>query len=339
MSAQQGQSRLIAGALGIAVAGAALIGFLISRPRTPLTPVTPAPVSTVPAAVGPSATAGYSVADDLATQQVVVFGGIADDQATWLWNGTRWNLADPQTSPPGRIDAAAAYDPALHLVLLFGGHGPPGTDLNDTWAWGGATWRELDNGTNAPPPSDGVMAWDPALSQMVLVAGGSASAMSGTWTWRARWIPLASDLPFPASSVSVGFDPTTGELLAAALPQGVEPEAGGSLQTWAWDGSAWRDITLSDVPLANSVLGLGWDPPSQHLLLFGAGASSPRSSNTWVWSGAAWRESSTAGATILGGVIVSTDTSLLLVGTLDTGEGAPRSLKVWLWAAGGWKAE
>ena len=74
--------------------------------------------------MAPPATAGYSVADDLATRQVVVFGGIADNQATWLWSGSRWSLAQPATSPSGRIEAAAAYDPALHLVLLFGGHGP-----------------------------------------------------------------------------------------------------------------------------------------------------------------------------------------------------------------------
>src|ERR1700691_4554022 len=98
MRAQPRQGRLIAGALGIAVV-AGLIGFLVSRPRTPLVPLRPTPLTTVAAPMGPPTTAGYSVADDIATQQVVVFGGIADNQATWLWSGGRGSLA-PAAAPP-----------------------------------------------------------------------------------------------------------------------------------------------------------------------------------------------------------------------------------------------
>jgi hypothetical protein len=336
MRYQPRQFGIFAFALGIAVAGAALIGFLVSRPRTPLIPVTPTPLTTVVAPMGPPATAGYSVADDIATKQVVVFGGIADNQATWLWNGSLWSLAQPATSPPGRIDAAAAYDPALHLVLLFGGHGPPGTDLSDTWAWGGANWRELDRGTDAPPPSDAVMAWDPAVKQMVLVAGAPTGASTGTWIWSGiRWTPLASALPFSPSSVSLAYDPSTRQLLAAAIPV-VGTTGGASAQTWAWDGAAWHDLTAGGAPLGKTVVGLGWDPPNQQLLLFSTGVSEKTELDTWERNGIGWRESSTIRDAILSGVIVSAETSLLLVGAVDTGAGVPTSIEVWAWAANGW---
>ncbi len=294
--------------------------------------MTPTPLTTVVAPMGPPATAGYSVADDLATRQVVVFGGIADNQATWLWDGSRWSLAQPTTSPAGRIDAAAAYDPALHLVLLFGGHGPPGTDLSDTWAWGGANWRELDPGADSPPPSDAVMAWDPASNQMVLTAGAPTGASTGTWIWSGdRWTPLASALPFAPSSVSLAFDPSTQQLLAAAVP--VE---GTTAQTWAWDGAMWRDITIGGAPVGKTVVGIGWDPPRRQLLLFSTGLSDTTDFDIWEWNGTGWQRSSTAGDAILSGVIVSADTSLLLVGALDTGSGVPASIRVWAWAADGW---
>jgi hypothetical protein len=334
MSGQPRRLRLFAGALVTAVAVAGLVGFLVSRPPRPLTP---APLTTVATPIYPPATAGYSVADDPATQQVVAFGGIADNQATWIWNGSRWNLADPQTSPSGRIDAAAAYDPVLHLVLLFGGHGAPGTDLDDTWAWGGATWHELNKGTESPPPSDAVMAWDPALGQMLLVAGGPSGVSTGTWIWAGvRWTRLGSGLPFPASGISIGFDASSREMIAAALPASGDASPGGSIQTWSWNGSSWRDVTPADAPRANALLGLGWDPPGKRLLLFGTSAAGIHAPQIWMWDGAAWRQFSTDGATILGGVFVGTDTALLLVGTVDTGDGVPTSVRVWSWSADVW---
>ncbi len=332
MRQQPHQRRIVAGALGMAVAGAALIGFVVSRPRTPLAPVAPTSLTPLVAPMAPPATAGYSVADDLATRQVVVFGGIADNQATWLWSGSRWSLAQPATSPSGRIEAAAAYDPALHLVLLFGGHAPPGTDLSDTWAWGGANWRELDSGGDSSPPSDAIMAWDPALNQMVLIAGAPTGASTGTWIWAgARWTRLASALPFAPSSVSLAFDPPTQQLLAAAVP--VE---GIAAQTWAWDGAVWRNISIGGAPVGDTVVGIGWDPPSRQLLLFSTRVSDRTELDTWERNGTGWQRSSTVGGAILSGAIVSADTSLLLVGVLDTGAGVPASIRVWAWAADGW---
>jgi hypothetical protein len=335
MVQQPDHARLIAGALGVAVASAALIGFVVSRPQTPTAPVTPTPLTQVVAPMGPPATAGYSVADDLATKEVVVFGGIADNQATWLWNGD-WSLAQPQNSPPGRIDAAAAYDPDLHLVLLFGGHGPPGTDLHDTWAWGGANWRELDHGTASSPPSDAEMAWDPALHQMLLVAGAPTGPSDGTWIWSGtRWTPLTSVLPFPASRVSLAFDPSARELLAAALPMADAP-TGQHTQTWAWDGATWHDITTSGAPVAKTVVGLGLDPSNAQLLLFTDGTSNGHPVETWVRDGTRWRQSSTNGDAILSGVIVNSASLLLLVGALDLGAGVPATIRVWSWVEGTW---
>ena len=333
MLGQARRFRFIAGAAGIVVV-AGLIGFLVARPRTPVVAVPPPSR----ASIAPPATAGYSVADDLATRQIVVFGGIADNQATWLWNGSSWDLAQPTTSPAGRIDAAAAYDPALHLVLLFGGHGPPGTDLSDTWAWGGDNWRELDRGTDSPPPSDAVMAWDPALSEMVLVAGASTGPSTGTWIWSgSRWTPVAGGLPFPPSNASLTFDPASGQLLAAGFPPSGTTLAV-STQLWGWNGVGWHEITATDAPKALAVLGLGWDPPRGQVFLFSVGSSSTQPLQTWGWDGAGWRQYATDKAFILSGVVVSNDTSLLLVGALDKGGVVPAAINVWSWADDTWSA-
>jgi hypothetical protein len=339
-------TRTAALGLVVAIAAAALVGYLIARPRTPLraTPAPTASTSSAPrssALIGPASTAGYSVADDIATHQIVLFGGITDNSATWIWDGTRWTLAQPFASPPGRIDAAAAYDPLLRLVLLFGGHGAPGTDLTDTWAWDGATWHEMDKGSGTQGPrSDASMTWDPALNEMVLVAGGPGDSAAAAWIWnRTHWTRLQSGLPFPPASLSVAFDPGTHALVAVASGQVPVPPPGSRTQTWAWDGSAWHRIQTGSDPVAGVVVGLGWDPIRHRLLMFGGGTSLSDPGRLWSWNGTGWIQlPRVLGVPILDGAIVSTDTALLLVGALDTSPQRPSPIRVWSWADATWRA-
>jgi len=338
-------TRTAALGLVVAVAAAGLVGYLIARPRIPLSPAPTATASSSSAPrssalIGPASTAGYSVADDIATHQILVFGGISDNAATWVWDGVRWTLAQPFASPPGRIDAAAAYDPALRLVLLFGGHGAPGTDLTDTWAWDGASWHEMDKGSSTQGPrSDASMTWDPALNEMVLVTGGPGDSATTTWVWsRTHWIRLRSGLPFPPAALTVGYDPVTHALIAVGSGQVPVPSPGSRTQTWAWDGRAWRRIATRNDPAVGALAGLGWDPPTHRLLMFGAGTTLSDPGSLWAWDGTHWTQVPRAlGVPILDGALVSTDTALLLVGALDTSPQRPAPIKVWAWADASWR--
>jgi hypothetical protein len=331
-------TRIAALGLVLAVAAAGLVGFLIARPGTPPPGVQPPPAApTSPVSIRPASSSGYSVADDPATRQIVVFGGLADDTATWIWDGARWSLEQPGASPPGRIDAAAAYDPALQLALLFGGHGPPGTDLSDTWAWGGATWRELDKGGTQAPGSDASMAWDPALNEMVLTAAGPGETTAATWTWnRTHWTRLPSGLPSPPTALALGFDPGTRVLLAVTWDPVPAPATASRTQTWAWDGTAWRRVPTRTAPNIDAVVGLSWDPLSNRLILFAGGASSL--GPVWAWDGTDWLLlRSVVGPPILDGGMVTTADALVLVGALGIGAARPAPIAVWRWAGTAWK--
>src|SRR5215469_551103 len=171
-----------AGLAAIILVGATL-GFALSRPPAP--PAVRAP-NLPPAQTAPRTAFGYSVVDDPARHQVVMFGGVDSYSQTWLWNGKHWTLAHPAASPTGRFDAPAAYDPDSHEVMLYGGRLADGELIGDTWAWDGVTWRQLDNGANGPPAGEGgAMAWDPGLHTMVLVVPTAApTGPSGeTWLW------------------------------------------------------------------------------------------------------------------------------------------------------------
>ena len=279
------------------VAAAAAAGIAISAAQHPTghgpTPPTAGPsADPTPIPGGPIAGIGFTVADDPSSGQVVLFGGVANDDNTWLWNRTRWSLARPSVSPPGRIDASAAYDPQIRQVLLFGGRHAPfsgGPSLNDTWAWDGKTWRQLDTGAGGPTPGEGSsMAWDGALNEMVLVtSGGAAQSSDSTWIWnnphwrlavRGSVAPGAFDLP-------MAFDPITRSLIAEGCCRSPASPLGALDTTWRWDGTRWLQLSKTAEPLFGSYLAL--DPKLGRLVLCDCGPmlALPALAS---WNGQAW---------------------------------------------------
>jgi hypothetical protein len=332
-----------------AIAGAGLVGFLISRPDTqslqshPTQEPSSAPSSQspMPTPAGPFSTTGFSVADDLARHQIVVFGGNVSLDQTWIWNGKRWNHAKPAASPPGRYDAAAAYDPDMRMVVLFGGSSLLGPDLSDTWGWDGITWHELDHGANGPPPSDGpAMGWDPHLNEMVLVTSSPSSISVGeTWTWADGHWARRADTAFPALGFAMGFDPLTVSLVGVGCCGMPATTGGTAASTWRWDGTIWDPIVTRDVPSMYATLGLGWDPVGGRLLLFGQGASSLDPLLEWEWNGNNWlQQPAVFGPAVSEAEIPGDDMGKLqLVGELDTAQGQPTPIGVWVWADASWK--
>lgn len=79
--------------------------------------------------ISPPARGQACMAYDVATQQVVLFGGEDDSSLPalgdiWLWDGTNWTQQYPSTSPSAREDASMAYDPVTQNIVLFGGGVP-----------------------------------------------------------------------------------------------------------------------------------------------------------------------------------------------------------------------
>lgn len=135
-----------------------------------------------PAAGGPPALQGASMATDPTTGHPILFGGQdANGQPsaqTWTWTGTGWQQLHPASSPPARSGAALAPDrtnPAS--VVLFGGRDVKGNSLGDTWLWNGQTWTQ-ETGSQAPPASSyAIMTWDGKTAQDLYFGGGT------TWVW------------------------------------------------------------------------------------------------------------------------------------------------------------
>jgi hypothetical protein len=296
---------------------------------------TPQSLSPTPVPARPVLGFGFSAVYDPAAHQLVTFGGIDSYDATWLWDGKRWSLARPSGGPPGRFNAAAAYDPLTGVVMLYGGRLGPGQVVDDTWAWDGRTWRELDGGTGSPPLGEGsVMAWDDDLSELVLV-NSNGQGNGQTWTWNgSRWVRQArGDLPSGASVIGMAADPVTRELLGVSCCL----TGNGSASTLAWDGAAWHQLGTATAP--SFIVRLVRDPATARVLLF-ADPSTDSGKDIWAWTGRDW--SLLGGARLPNfpaGAVADTDAGhVVIVGSVtEPVQGAPLPVHIWSLTGSTWR--
>lgn len=133
------------------------------------------------------ALAGHSMVYDPEARRMLMFGGTWDgrrgtDEVYTLSLGggspesAIWEpLTVSGVRPERRFNHGAAYDPARHAMIVFGGLKVDGEPLNDTWALdfsspGVAVWRDLAQLNQKR--SGMVMAWDPIAQLTVQVSGG-----------------------------------------------------------------------------------------------------------------------------------------------------------------------
>jgi hypothetical protein len=285
---------------------------------------------------------GYALAYYPPTKQVVLFGGVDNYTNTWLWNYHGWTLAHPSASPAGRFDAAVAYNPVMHAVMLYGGRLAPGQLVNDTWAWDGKTWTELDAGTGNPPPDEGgAMAWDVRLATMVLVVPGPtvASPQSETWIWTGtHWSrERKGDLPTNISIGPIAYDPGSNSLLGVGSRY--ETATSSSVVMLRWDGIAWRELATSHTP-PDLVAGLAFDPILNGLLLVCAPAQIQSSNDeVWLWTGVDWQSLGlVSGALEPGGLVTDAESGHVVMfgnGVLAA-QGLPQPVHVWEWEGSAW---
>jgi hypothetical protein len=333
----------------IAVAGT--VGIVVSLVQHPL-PTSPVPTAQVrlrvtpsPVPAEPEVGTSFTVADDLATQDVVLFGGEDNGNNTWLWNGSSWTLAHPLVSPSGRFGASAAYDPESKSVLIFGGRTENGVAVNDTWAWNGVAWDEVDFGANGPAAGEGSdMAWDAAQQEMVLVIGLGGTGSGATWVWTGtHWRrPATGNLPGAWFYSPMWSDPATGSLTAVGCCSGPPSPSGAVDSTWRWDGSMWKQVdTTMPAPLDGSTMAL--DPSLGRLVLCTCGYSEPSEPELAGWTGRSWVAMPSAALPVHGGVEV-TDADrgqLLLLGSpispLSDTASNPVPVEVWVLTGSSWR--
>jgi len=250
-------------------------------------------------AASPSQRLGAMLVDDPSMQAVLLFGGqdpsgnVLPD--TWAWNGVTWTRLAPAKSPPPRYGGAITYDSVRHVVLMFGGSSEGAAVLDDTWTWNGTDWTQAPAAQSPPGRLYARMAVHEPSGKVVLFGG--FERLNDTWTWDGTtWTqehpnntptapageatPMPQQMVYDAETKLVVFlDPTPHSALTAD----------NTMDTWAWDGTDWKQLEPAHLPPPRDGFGLTYDS-TRSLVVFAAGwpFGSADAGSTWGWNGSDW---------------------------------------------------
>lgn len=242
---------------------------------------------------------GHAMVFDVATQQLVVFGG-AEVTGTGGLRAETWarspidrtwsDVTATVTAPESRQEIAMAYDSARGRMVVFGGSGFSGV-IGDTWEWGDGRWSSVHAGGGGAPVAreSAALAYHADSATTVLFGGrNGATQYNDTWQWDgASWsnvTPTTSN-PVVRHDHAMAYDSARGRLvLFGGLSAGVD-----QADTWEWNGTAWSNVTpASGNPPARYAHGLAYDASRRRVVLFGGRQGVTRLNDTWEWDGSTW---------------------------------------------------
>lgn len=254
----------------------------------------------------------------------------------------------PGAAPPPASGVAAAYDPADHETVYFGGCLAVGPcPDNQTWVFANGTWANVTQHADAPSAREyAAMDYDANLNAILLFGGegNNSTPLNDTWTFRGGvWSNVSYYSPAPPAGegASMAFDP--------------QPEENGSVlfggcvvvfifqvcsnETWVWRGGAgWVELNASVPPTGRGFASMAYDPTDGYVVLFGGVTGLSVLGDTWeLYSGQWWNvtPSDSPPALTQGGMVYDPGLpGLVLFGGLNAS--IDYTAETWTFAAGAW---
>lgn len=257
----------------------------------------------------PSARSLPQIASNPTTGEVVLFSGAAGFSApadTWRWTGSNWQQLSPTASPTGRAGGAMVWHELAGVWVMYGSNntsffgGPSG---NQTWEFNGSTWTQ-----RFPTNSPGGLAlmgaaYDGARDRMVVYGGVANSqfpiAEARTWEYNGiDWTEkFPANSPGPLERPAMCFHAGIGKVV---LFGGIDPQTGGTDDTWSFDGTNWAVIPVSGPrPVARTAAKMVYDSNRGVCVLHGGmnfNTGTPYT-DTWEFNGTAWTQTSSPAIT------------------------------------------
>ena len=240
-------------------------------------------------ATTPTGTA-LALAFDVASARMVLLTNVGSATTWWEWTGTDW-VPDPARNLAAQGDGSVLfYDHGRARLTLLGLRSGNPVRMFEL----GANGWELAPAPREPSARDATAIAYDAERGGVMVFGGrdAASALLGDlWTWTgARWEEVMPSVPAPSprEKHAMVFDAARGELLVI----GGRTDAGRTGETWAWNGSSWRNAGAMP---PHEQLAVAYDAKRNRVVAFGGIALGfdgfdHHVAETWQWDGATWTE-------------------------------------------------
>jgi hypothetical protein len=197
----------------------------------------------------------------------------------------RWIEVDDSLPGP-RLGAAAVFDAARGVVVMFGGAAD-----SDTWEFGGA-WTRRTTGTAPEPRRGHRMIYDAARRRVVLFGGERVSdgaplgdqweynGVTGAWT---RIEPAIS--PGPRSGFGMAYDADREAIVLHGGRRGTTLLG----DTWEYARGAWRLVPVPRTPGPRADAAMTWDGFRKvSVLVGGIGAGGTVRNDAWEFDGVSW---------------------------------------------------
>lgn len=248
---------------------------------------------------------------DPALRRVVLVGGAGDPRdgvrdSVWSWSGRQWEPVAGD-GPPGRVNAAAAFDVRRGVAIVAGGSrkgadGAAWLVAGDAWENGRDGWRKI---ADIPARDHHALVEDDRGG--VLLFGGIPAARSSAWptgTFALEgdgWLEVATDGPAARGRTALAYDTKRRQVV---LFGGVSAPSGSSQaqtflgDTWIWQDGRWRKAAEAG-PRGRYAHGMVFDERAGVVLLY-SGAAAHRDAplaDMWQWDGERWTEIALDGPT------------------------------------------
>ncbi|HZY69864.1 MAG TPA: hypothetical protein VFF67_02655 [Thermoplasmata archaeon] len=246
-----------------------------------------------------------ALASDPKDGYMVLFGGTNGSCAkwkcnyTWTYRGGNWTVL-AISSPASRWGASAAWDPASHAIVMFGGDltSYPNGTTNQTWTFSGGTWSQPPIPVEPPARTFAAMAVDPAGGLAMYGGQLGPATLNDSWTFSAGFWRAGPVSPAPPHGrwSSAYLNTSGGPMLLVGVPSttytsGAQP--GVPADAWQFNGSVWTNATPSRPPSVNWDFALTYDAADGYVLLFGtvahfAFSTSSYTTLTWSFRAGVW---------------------------------------------------
>lgn len=284
---------------------------------------TPSPTSAGPCDAGPpSPRQDYAAGWDNADHRLYIFGGTDsktaasfNDLSSYSTITNAWTAITPAGPPPSpRYGAGAVWDPALSVLLVFGGVFGAGSSArfsNDLWEYAPSTNSWVNLSPNNPaalapsPRAHAAVAWDPANNRLLVFGGqtndNASSALTndlwaytfagstGSWSQLSR-ISGDQGLPPPRQAASIAWDEPAGVL---RLFGGKNSGSGSLSDTWTWSPlSGWVYENVADQPAGRQAAGYFWDDTHSRFVVGPGLSMTGNSTDLWFFEPSAhdWQQ-------------------------------------------------
>lgn len=167
--------------------------------------------------LSPDGRVDHMMTYDWESDRVILFGGqttisLGQTNDTWAYDydTDTWQEMSPTTAPPSRAITSMAYDNESDTIVLFGGFGESGVNLDDTWLYdyNSDTWTQATPSTHPSARFRHKAVYD-SKSDTVIIFGGINGAWNGpdndistdtTWSYDVNtdtWTKM-SEIPEPS---------------------------------------------------------------------------------------------------------------------------------------------